>query len=424
MGSPSLKGFEDVRTGMQPGKYLAPGIFSPPAGFKIAAVVVCFREATMLKRLPGPFFSFVLASLCLASLGCGSSRPFCGLACGPPPNPYLYATTTSNQILGFTISSEGKLTTIASTVGPANSQSIAATFGTLFFADSSSNEAVGESINLQSGALMPVQGSPFSLGSSSGGPNSIFLAGSGQYLYASEHNGTIVGYSYLLPAALPGSPYAAGVAPTQMAYAYLGNSGSALYASDPGDSSGGVLGFAIASDGSLSPIAGSPFATSANAGPSYLLNTANNAGQFLFVSLSNAGQIAGFSIDTATGALTPVPGSPFAAGKGPGILIAGPANTLFVINTVDHTVEAFSIASNGVLAPIGSPVAVGTASGGMAFREDTGVASSQLYTADTTASSIEIVNVDNSSGAISAGGTVSVSSPPLQLAVYDQFPLP
>jgi hypothetical protein len=49
--------------------------------------------------------------------------------------------------------------------------------------------------------------------------------------------------------------------------------------------------------------------------------------------------------------------------------------------------------------------------------------STRLYTADTAASSIDIMNVDNSSGAIGAGGTVSVSSPPLQLAVYDQFPL-
>jgi hypothetical protein len=50
--------------------------------------------------------------------------------------------------------------------------------------------------------------------------------------------------------------------------------------------------------------------------------------------------------------------------------------------------------------------------------------STRLYTADTAASSIDIVNVDNSSGALGAGGTVSVSSPPLQLAVYDQFSLP
>ena len=250
-------------------------------------------------------------------------------------------------------------------------------------------------------------------------------------LYASESNGTIVGYSNPETAtltALPGSPYAAGIAPTQMAFAVLPSSSPLavrLYASDSGDPNGGILAFAIASDGSLSPIAGSPFATIPNAGPSYLLNTMNSTGnQFLFVSLSNAGQIAGFSIDNSTGALTPIPGSPFTSGKGPGTLVNGQANQLFVINTGDHNVEAFNIATNGVLTPSGSPVAVGTASGGMAADSFSALSYSQLYIADTAASSIEIVNVDNSSGAISAGGTVSVSSPPLQLAVYDQFPLP
>jgi 6-phosphogluconolactonase (cycloisomerase 2 family) len=227
---------------------------------------------------------------------------------------------------------------------------------------------------------------------------------------------------------LPGSPYAAGFAPTQMAVAQLTSSGSSaasLYASDSGDPNGGILAFAVASDGSLSPIAGSPFATTPNAAPSYLLSTSNSGGdQFLFVSLSNAGQIAGFSIDNATGALAPIPGSPFTAGKGPGMLISGIANELIVINTGDHTVEAFNISAIGVLTPNGSPAAVGTANAGIALQLERTQPSSPLFAADTAASSIDIVNVDNSSGAISAGETVAASSPPLQLAIYDQFPLP
>jgi len=391
----------------------------------------------MAKRSPEFLLCFLIVGLCMTFWGCGNgSSHFCGLACGTSSqdSPLLYATTTSNQILGFSIASTGALTPIASTAGPANSHSTAGVYGAVLFSDSSSNEVVVESVAFSTGALTPFPDSPFTLGSAPGGPNSILVgpAGPGGNLYASEPNGTIVGYSdpgAVPMTALPGSPYAAGIAPTQMAIAFLTSSSSragSLYASDSGNSNGGILAFAIASDGSLSPIAGSPFATAANAGPSYLLNTANSGGnQFLFVSLSNAGQIAGFGIDNTTGALIPVPGSPFTAGKGPGTLLNGPiANELLVINTGDHTVEAFNIATNGVLTPIGSPVAVGTASGGMAFRPASALSYSQLYTADTTASSIEIVNVDNSSGAISAGGTVSVSSPPLQLAVYDQFPLP
>ena len=387
----------------------------------------------MAKRSPEFFLCVLIAGLCMALWGCGSSSHFCGdccaAACPAQGNPYLYATTTSNQILGFSIASTVALTPIASTTGPANSPSIAGADWGLLFADSSSNQVVVESQDIHTGFLTPVLGSPFSLGSVSGGPNSIVIGPPYGNMYASEPNGTIVGYSTSgngPTAVLPGSPYAAGVAPTRMAFAQLTSSSSlavTLYASDSGDPNGGILGFTIASDGSLSPIAGSPFATAPNAGPSYLFSAENSTGnQFLFVSLSNAGEIAGFSIDNTTGALTPIPGSPFTAGKGPGTLVAGMGDQLLVINTGDHTVEAFNIAANGLLTPIGSPVAVGTANGGLAFHPEWTQSSSQLYAADTAASSIEIVNVDNNSGAISAGGTVSASVPPLQLVV-DQFPL-
>jgi len=40
----------------------------------------------------------------------------------------------------------------------------------------------------------------------------------------------------------------------------------------------------------------------------------DQSGRFLYVSNRNAGTVSGFRIDEATGALTAVPGSPFAAG--------------------------------------------------------------------------------------------------------------
>jgi hypothetical protein len=388
----------------------------------------------LAKRSPEFLICFLIVGPCLALSGCGTSgSPFCGLACGSStqPDPFLYATSTSSQIESFSIASTGALTPLASSTGPADSQSTADEFGLLLFADSSSNEVVVQSVNFGTGALTPAPGSPIPLGSTSSGPNSIIVGPFGQNLYASEPNGTIVGYSNpgtAMMTVLPGSPYAAGFAPTQMAVAQLTSSGSSaasLYASDSGDPNGGILAFAVASDGSLSPIAGSPFATTPNAAPSYLLSTSNSGGdQVLFVSLSNAGQIAGFSIDNATGALAPIPGSPFTAGKGPGMLISGIANELIVINTGDHTVEAFNISAIGVLTPNGSPAAVGTANAGIALQLERTQPSSPLFAADTAASSIDIVNVDSSSGAISAGETVAASSPPLQLAIYDQFPLP
>lgn len=318
----------------------------------------------------------LIAGLCALWAGCGSHQPVvcaspansslctCGGGCPIQAQPVLFATTTSDQILGFLIAPSGSLTAVAPVSGPANSQSITGMNGAIYFADSPNDQVAGESWSITSGTLSIAQGSPFSLGTGSGGPTSL-LFDNYLNLYATEPNGTIVGYSTpgngTVTAPLPASPYPAGVTPAQMALALL-NSGAALYASDPGDSVGGILAFSVNSDGSLSPISGSPFPTVAGASPSFLLQVTDfNENRFLFASLSNASRVASFSIDSSTGALTPVPGSPFTVGNGPGTLASvfvNQSGELLVMNTLDHTVAAFTISSTGALAPIGSPVPV------------------------------------------------------------------
>lgn len=389
-------------------------------------------------RLQRWLTTLFVAGFCAISGGCGSHSPIpcqsaagggtCICACPVFAQPVLFASTTSNQILGFSIAPSGSLTSLAPVSGPANSQSITNTSNTIYFADSTANQVAAESWTISSGTISAVPGSPFSLGTGSSGPTSL-LADDYLNLYASEPNGTIVGYSTegegALTAPLPNSPYPAGVTPAQMAYTLLATPGSvALYASDPGDSVGGILGFSINSDGSLTALSSSPFATVAGAGPSFLLQVTDaSENQFLFASLSNTGQIAAFQIDTSTGALTPAPGSPFTVGNGPGTLASTYLNgssELFVMNTLDHTVAAFTISSTGSLTALGSPVPVGTASGGMAIYPGGDSLNGTtygptLYTADTSASAIDTVNVSYSTGAISAGTVVPTSLPPVQL---------
>src|ERR1019366_5697051 len=96
-----------------------------------------------------------------------------GCSCGGCPlqaQPVLFATTTSDQILGFSIAASGSLTSLAPVSGPANSQSITSTGSEIFFADSPYNQVAGELWDIGSGALSTAQGSPFSLGTGSGGP--------------------------------------------------------------------------------------------------------------------------------------------------------------------------------------------------------------------------------------------------------------
>ena len=296
----------------------------------------------------------------------------------------------------------------------------------MMFADNSTNAVDSVIADPVTGALTSVQGSPFSLGTPDGGPNSIMVGPYG-YLYATEPNGTIVGLNTSseigsFGSALPNSPYPAGVSPSQMAFAAQGDLGTFfLYASDPGDSSGGILAYSLDSSGSLTPIRGSPFPTLPNAKPSFVLfdsyypSPGTQGPQFLLVSLTGIAKVAVFAIDSSTGALTQVPGSPFAVGNGPNTLAADSANHVFVMNAADHTVSAFNLGSNGGLTAIGSPVSLGTASGGIALASS--YSSVELFVADTTGSAIWTLNVDQTTGELTLSDqVVRALNPPLQLA--------
>src|SRR5260221_6231900 len=75
-----------------------------------------------------------------------------------------------------------------------------------------------------------------------------------------------------------------------------------------------------------------------------------------FISNASAYSIGG------NGALTPVPGSPFAAGTFPTSVAVDPtAKFAYVTNAFSNNVSAYSIGANGALKPVpGSPFAAGT----------------------------------------------------------------
>jgi len=250
-----------------------------------------------------------------------------------------------------------------------------------------------------------------------GGPTGVVFSDNG-YFYASEPNGTIVGFSATgvgtITTPLPNSPFAAGVAPAQMALATLSAPGStALYAVDSANPDGGVLAYTFGSTGALTSVPGSPFFAWPNSEANSLLvvNSYLVVSVTSSASLTDMGKVAVLSIDQNSGALTPVPGSPFAVRNNPGALAQDSSNHLFVLNNADHTVSAFSVASNGMLTPVGIAVAAGTATGGMVAYPPS------LYVADTNAGSILTFTIDATTGALAPAGSTTVSSPPLQLTV-------
>jgi len=166
-------------------------------------------------------------------------------------------------------------------------------------------------INAATGALTVVPGSPFVSGNQ---PNALAVDPLYQYLYAANiGDGTVSGFaidgSSGALATLSGSPFTVGTAPGSLT---VDSSGTLLYVANSGD--GTLSGFQISSTtGNLTAVAGSPFVTG---GGEPLAVVIDPSDQFLYVTngaAPNANSISAFTIAVSTGALTPVPGSPFSS---------------------------------------------------------------------------------------------------------------
>ncbi len=148
-------------------------------------------------------------------------------------------------------------------------------------------------------------------------------------------------------------------------------SGQYLYVSSNvinvlGSSSGslsGVLGYSIdSSTGNLAPLANSPFGMPSNGQPTQL--AFDPTGNFLYVVLTNKNSVAGFVKDPTTGELTAIVGSPFLSEPGidsqtAAIAVHPSGMFLYALNVNARNLSAFAIDSTtGVLTPIaGSPFA-------------------------------------------------------------------
>jgi uncharacterized repeat protein (TIGR01451 family) len=170
------------------------------------------------------------------------------------------------------------------------------------------------------GTLTAIAGSPFATGGS-GSSAGFFAATSiaativGNFLYASDGaTGDVAGFSIDTStgvlAAVPNSPVVYNSEPADNAVKAslaVTPADNFLYVGDPNTSN--IWAYAIAANGSLSPVSGSPFTSP---GPPDGMNVTLD-GKFLMIALPSTGEVAVFSIGPA-GALTALSGSPFAAG--------------------------------------------------------------------------------------------------------------
>src|ERR1035441_8083762 len=162
------------------------------------------------------------------------------------------------------------------------------------------------------------------------------------------------------PLALSGANASHVIVPTAVnvlasgAYVYV-----TAYDSSVVPNAGYVFGFSVGAGGVLTPLSGSPFA--AGVKPSAIASDATST--YVYVTDFSSANVRGYAVNN--GNLTPQIGSPFPAGNQPTAIVVDPSYPYaYVANGLDGSVSAYSI-SSGALTRIGTyaagiqPVAMG-----------------------------------------------------------------
>jgi 6-phosphogluconolactonase len=228
------------------------------------------------------------------------------------------------------------------------------TVGFAYVANGNSNNVSAYRIDGITGALTPVAGSPFPVGSAPS-PYSVAVHPTGQFAYLASSSGNVSAYSIDgttgALTAVSGSPFPAEVGSISVTvdptgkFAYVANDSS----------SGHVSAFSIdGTTGALTPVPGSPFP--AGSFPNSV--TVDPTGKFAYVANAGSNNVSAYTIDGTTGVLAPVPGSPFPAADSPAWVTVDPTGRFaYVALPNSNNVSAYTIdATTGALTPIpGSP---------------------------------------------------------------------
>ena len=275
-----------------------------------------------------------------------------------PSGKFVYApNSTDSTISAYSLDgTSGALTQIAGspfTTGPYPFGVVISPYGKfLYTANISGNTISAFSIDGATGTLTPLSGSPFAAGPY---PQDLAFSPSGKFLYVSNSSG---GTCFRLRANSDGSLtqvgplYAAGLYPAALAVSPSGF----LYV--PNANSSTISVYSInAATGALTPISGSPFP-----GPGQPTQAAvAPSGQILYVSGGNSNDIAAYRINRTTGALTPISGSPFPGGGTDlfSVAISSSDQFLYTADENSFQISGYSInATTGALTPLaGSPFA-------------------------------------------------------------------
>jgi 6-phosphogluconolactonase len=200
---------------------------------------------------------------------------------------------------------------------------------------------------------------------------------------------------------ISGSPYSVGEGARSLV---LHPSGKFLYVANPGQggtSENDISLFDIASNGGLTEVTPRTSLGSFASQPQLLLM--DSAGAFLYVMNTGSNNISVFSIDSGTGALAQVAGSPFGIGAPPLNMVLAPSGNFLYVSLASQPsglIATYSVTA-GQLTLVSTASTDGLNPYGLAVNS----AGTYLYTANTTSNSLSVFTIDSSGGLAQVQGS-------------------
>lgn len=203
--------------------------------------------------------------------------------------------------------------------------------------------------------------------------------------------------------AATGSPFAAATGPAALG---TNSTGTYLYAANTGTggANGGVSGWTVNSDASMTAMSGSPFASSSG----FASIAVDPQARYVYAGAGNAATIQGFTASASTGVLTAMSGTTATTGT-PVRMTEDPAGKFLFVAEGASGVDVFTIGSGGALTKVQNvPLA---AANGVAAT------SSTLYVADGTTGA-NAYSINSSTGQLTAlGSALAAGTTPSNIAV-------
>jgi 6-phosphogluconolactonase (cycloisomerase 2 family) len=336
-----------------------------------------------------------------------------GIASAQATSCFAYVANNNPSISIYSVDVTGSLAEVDTVSLPPMSSAFTLAMNPsqtlLYVADNAGARTFGFAIDADTGALTPLAGSPFPMGTGL----SMAVEPSGRFLLmalgSSVHTYRIdpaTGGLEFVDFVVGGSPYSLTIEPAGQ-YVYVANV-----------QAGNVSGFRLNADtGTLAAVAGSPFGAGAN--PYQVV--VDPFGRFVYVTNVNGANFNAYSIDTKTGTLSNVSGSPFPTGMNPYAIVVDPSGRYLYVANFSHSIDGFSIdPESGAVTPLeGSPFPAGDSAALGLTMDRSGLF---LYVANHDAWAVTALAVDPDTGALSLLSAVPSPGPALAIALLNCAP--